>query len=387
MPRRGRGPYLWLRPERRDGAGRVTHAAVWIIVDGRYQESTKCARRDLAGAERALQLFIGKKHLGAARRPRDPAEIPIVDVLSLYATEVIPGHARPKEALQRIARLRAFFADGSLADINGELCRAFVRKRRTQSGARGDLTTLRAAINFHRTEGYCDRIVSVVMPDKEMPRERWLTRDEAAALIWHAWRYREIQNGRATGRRSRRHLARFMLVALYTGTRAGAVCGAALERVAGAGYIDLDQGIFYRRPLGTRETKKRRPPVPLPRRLLAHLRRWKRRGQRFCVEWNRQPVRDVDKAFRRNANDLGLTDVTPHTLRHTAATWLMQSGVDLWEAAGYVGLSVDQLERTYGHHHADHLKGARDALDRRPGQPRERTASANTPPILPRNRA
>ena len=26
--------------------------------------------------------------------------------------------------------------------------------------------------------------------------------------------------------------------------------------------------------------------------------------------------------------------VTPHTLRHTAATWLMQVGVDMWSAAG-----------------------------------------------------
>ena len=56
------------------------------------------------------------------------------------------------------------------------------------------------------------------------------------------------------------HVARFILVALYTGTRAGAVCGAAFERVAGAGYVDLDRGIFYRRPAGARETKKRQPP-------------------------------------------------------------------------------------------------------------------------------
>jgi hypothetical protein len=32
-----------------------------------------------------------------------------------------------------------------------------------------------------------------------------------------------------TGRRSRQHIARFILLALYTGTRAGAICGAALQ--------------------------------------------------------------------------------------------------------------------------------------------------------------
>ena len=36
--------------------------------------------------------------------------------------------------------------------------------------------------------------------------------------------------------------------------------------------------MFHRRALGARETKKRQPPVRLPDRLLAHLRRWQRLG-------------------------------------------------------------------------------------------------------------
>ena len=68
-----------------------------------------------------------------------------------------------------------------------------------------------------------------------------------------------------------------------------------------------------------------------------------------------------------------MPEVTPHTLRHTAATWLMRKRADLWEAAGFLGMSVEQLERTYGHHHSDHLKGARDAVDRRPGAVRLRS--------------
>ena len=56
---------------------------------------------------------------------------------------------------------------------------------------------LRAAINFHREEGHCDRIVSVTLPEKPVGRERWLTRNEAAKLIWTAWRFRERQKGKA----------------------------------------------------------------------------------------------------------------------------------------------------------------------------------------------
>lgn len=40
----------------------------------------------------------------------------------------------------------------------------------------------------------------------------------------------------------------------------------------------------------------------------------------------------------------------------------MQSGVDKWEAAGFLGMSVETLERVYGHHHPLHLKQAAMAI-------------------------
>ena len=39
--------------------------------------------------------------------------------------------------------------------------------------------------------------------------------------------------------------------------------------------------------------------------------------------------------------------------RHTRATWMMQAGVDKWQAAGALGMSVQMLEENYGHHHPD----------------------------------
>lgn len=81
-----------------------------------------------------------------------------------------------------------------------------------------------------------------------------------------------------------------------------------------------------------------------------------------------------------------MSEVTPHTLRHTAATWLMQRRADLWEAAGFLGMSVEQLERTYGHHHSDHLKSARDAFDNRPESAREQSATAPVSPPKQQNR-
>jgi integrase len=261
--------------------------------------------------------------------------------------------------------LLSFFGNNVLSDINGALCRAYVEHRGSSGAARRELEDFRAAINHHRREGLCTAIIEVALPDASRPRERWLTRGEAARLLRAAWRYREIQKGKATARRSRQHVAKFILVALYTGTRASAVCGAAFGPTIGRGWIDLDRGVFYRRAAGARETKKRQPPVPLPPELLAHLRRWHRCGQRFAVEWNREPVKAIKKAFARVVKDVGLgNDVTPHVLRHTSATWLMQAGTDPWEAAGFLGMTVETLLSRYGHHHPDHLSGARDAFSR-----------------------
>jgi hypothetical protein len=54
--------------------------------------------------------------------------------------------------------------------------------------------------------------------------------------------------------------------------------------------------------------------------------------------------------------------VVRHSLRRTAATWLMQAGVDMWEAAGWFGMTVEQLEANYGHHYPDFQEGVAEAL-------------------------
>ena len=92
----------------------------------------------------------------------------------------------------------------------------------------------------------------------------------------------------------------------------------------------FDRGIFYRLADGKQQTNKRQPPVPLPPRLLAHMRRWKDRNviTRHFVEYNGEAVASVKTAFKRGVKLAGLPGkVSPHTLRHTAATWLMQAGL------------------------------------------------------------
>jgi len=125
--------------------------------------------------------------------------------------------------------------------------------------------------------------------------------------------------------------------------------------------------VFYRRPAGVRETKKRQPPIPLHGRLLAHIRRWIRRkvATEFVVQFDGEAVSSVRKGFAGAVAGSGLEGkVTPHVLRHTSATWLMQGGADLLEAARLLGMTPQMLLSTYGHHHPAHLQGALKAFDK-----------------------
>jgi integrase len=377
MPRRQKSARLWLRPHRVDADGRIISRATWVILDHGKHISTGCATNEAAAAERKLASYISAKYR-PPRKERDLGLIPIADVLSLY-DDHCTAHGKGGEKFDgRLKRLNDFWGAKTLSQVTGAMCREYARARGSFGGARRDLEDLRAAINHHSKEGFHRGVVRIVLPQKGQPRDRWLTRKEAADLLRVCWRAKEVQTVHRgplrgqkveTDKRPLRHLARFILIGLYTGTRATAIAAASPIKAQGRSFVDLENGIFYRLPAGQRATNKRQPPVPIPPRLLAHLRRWAAKGiaNGHFVEWQGQPVKSVKTAFKTAVRLAKLPGgVTPHTLRHTAATWLMQAGIDKWEAAGFLGMSVQTLDRVYGHHHPDHLRAAARAIGYRP---------------------
>ena len=157
----------------------------------------------------------------------------------------------------------------------------------------------------------------------------------------------------------------FILLGLYTGRRKEAILSLRWPQV------DLERGFIDFEIPGRQRTKKQRGAVPLPHKLLPHLRRARRRGTDlgYVLHINGSPIGDIKKGFAAACKRVGIDDVTPHTLRHTAATWLMQSGVKTWEAAGFLAMSEKMLIEVYGHHHPDHMREAARALDRKPRTP------------------
>lgn len=394
MPNISKGPRLWKRP------AEPKRQALWVVKDKGKRISTGCVAKPFdihppESAEQFLADYIAAKY-APERKMRDVDRISLADVLLIYYTD---RRDQFEDKLQQrrfdasIGRLNEFFGSYKLSEVSQGLTDGYVKHRGTAGGARRDLENLRAAINHHARQNLHRAVITVTLPPKGTARDRWLERSEAARLLWAAWRHREEQTihrgknkGRKikTGKHTLRHLARFVLIGLYTGTRAAAIAAASPKREEGRAYVDLKNGIYYRLVRGKRATNKRQPPAPLPDRLLAHMRRWvdKKIVMTCFVEWNGKPVRSVKNAFARAVEVAGLDladgNVTPHTLRHTAATWLMQRGVDPWEAAGFLGMSVKVLIDTYGHHHPNHLRGAADAITRKPRTPSVlRTPSAD----------
>ena len=273
--------------------------------------------------------------------------------------EHAPSVNRPKLIADHIEGLTDYWAEKKVSSIKGKTCRDFAASRTTPSMARHELETLRAAVNYFHKEYGLDPVPAFTMPQKDRARERWLTRDEAAALLRQA--------------RRTPHVARFILVGLYTGTRSGAILGLSWLPSIKTGWLDLEQGVMHRSGSGQRQTNKRQPPAAIPERLLAHMRRWKRMDKsiRHVIHWNGSSVLSIKKGFKsavKNAKlgemveDKFVTDVIPHTLRHSCATWLMQAGVEPWQAAGFLGMTVEMLERTYGHHSPNFQKAASTAI-------------------------
>lgn len=371
MPRKRLPARLWLRP------ADIDRAPIWVILDRGKHYSTGCSEDAREQAERKLIEYIGAKHdPAAAQRSRASQSVPIADVLSIYMDEIVPKQAAPAKVAARIERLLDWWGTKMLSEVGPVTCRAYAAERR-RGGSRRDLEDLRAAINYHAKRELHTGHIAVELPQKGIARAAWLTRDEVARLLWVCWRHGRtvrLPRGRDKGRevesewRDLRHIARFILMGVYTGSRSGAIFTASIYAGANRSFVDLESGIFYRRADGAKVTNKRQPPAPIPPRLLAHLRRWRDKGviAQYVVEWQGRPIKSVKVGWKRA---IALADlekkVVPHTLRHTAATWLMQQGVDIWEAAGYLGMSEQVLRDTYGHHHPDFMRNAATRIGQR----------------------
>jgi integrase len=114
------------------------------------------------------------------------------------------------------------------------------------------------------------------------------------------------------------------------------------------------------------------------------LKRWRAadmaKGYSYVVSYYGKPVQDVRNAWDAAAIEAGhakqkgldakgqpIWEVpdSPHILRHSSVTWLLQDGVPAFEVAGFAAMDIETLQSVYGHHAPDFQQRVATAHGRR----------------------
>lgn len=250
---------------------------------------------------------------------------------------------RPKEK-HCLNNLRPYWGGLNVSDINAARCREYA-KERPPVAARRDLEVLRAAVNYWDKHIHAlDRKPTIVLPERPASRTRSLTRGDVARLLRAA-------------RRQAPHLARFILLGFYTGSRAGALLDLRWD------WVDAKRGILHRRQPGSVDSKtKRKPPLKLGRRIQVHLARWRRMDEQkseFVVHYNGAKVTKLRRSWATAVARSGVV-ASPHDLRRTRATILMSRGLNPETIAQSLGMSVAILRSVYTQYDPEWQKDVAD---------------------------
>ena len=274
---------------------------------------------------------------------------------------VLVKTAAPDRIVGAWKNLQPYFGELAVSELSSDVVATYRAKRVAgklgrpckDTTVRLELSQLVACLNWcsskKRSPPFLDRatVPHIELPPAAEPRDRWLTTEEIGRLLAAAAETR----GHHDGRMSRAE--RFIWLALETGSRKTAILELTWDRV------DFVTGVIHFERSGRKKTKKRRASVPISKALRPVL-------EQAYAERENNLVLDrsfeVDLIVRRAGNRAGVPGVTPHVLRHTAATHMARRGVPLWIIAKVLGNTVAMVERVYAKHCPEDLRAAVDAI-------------------------
>lgn len=312
---------------------------------GKWRSRTVSTRtEDRVAAEAVRRAFIKADGEIAAALAAGPKPTTLEDVLAGYDTACRRRDVGPT-TLRAIGWLRGELGDLYVTDVTPEAVAEYGSDRDVASATlRRELGVLTAALKWgakHRL--YPGHAPAVDLPPGGTARAVFLDAKTEGLLFTRA------TQDEWWGKLSRPGV--FTCVALDTGARKAAVEGLTWDRV------DMARETLDFRDPGLRATKKRRVATPITTRLKPVLERaWRERDTRSkFVLGGERSVRTSFGSFIEKASELipGLEGVTPHVLRHTRITLLLQAGVSVWDVSALVGASPTVIQEVYGHHVSD----------------------------------
>lgn len=197
-----------------------------------------------------------------------------------------------------------------------------------------EIGILRAALTWalaHNLIASKPQIPNPVKPPP--PRKRWLTKGEARKLIEGC---------------TEPHMRLFITLACMTAARTSAILEARWSQV------DWKR---KRLDYGEGHGNKRRAIVPINGDAYSALKAAHRLScSDYIIEFRGARIKTVKTGFAAAVRRAGLEDVTPHVLRHSGASWMVEAGVPDEEVGRMIGDSAEMVRKVYGHFSPNYLK-------------------------------
>ena len=351
----------------------------WFDSGTRQTRRASLGTDDLQQAKLRLAEWVVTYGAMAANRPEDVA---LETCLVRYYQQQGQNLRSAEQARYALKRWSDFFAGALVSEVTSDRVRRFAAAMRAEGLSDGyirrTLAVGQAALNRAHREGELTAVprVNLALAPEAEPRERLLTVAEAAALFDAA---------------VEPHVFLYLLLAFGTAARPEAI----LELTSF--QVDRPARLIHLNPAGRRQTKKRRPTVPICDALLPHLTSLSTghviayRGRRLAsirMAFRRLTARAAKRIRRDGAERArrlraagartaasetidqartaaaAILEVTPYTVRHTMASELRKRGVSVWEVAGLLGHSTGyKTTERYAKFGSDHLSECVRAID------------------------
>lgn len=262
----------------------------------------------------------------------------IIKILDYYEDE--NRAIASDRTMYAIKALKTFFSGKQVRHIDIPMCRQYIAYRMDKgvamSTAARELTTLRAACNHaYKWKRINEHDQPVFEIPTDLPkRDIWLFKDEIRHLIDCA----------------ADHVKHFTQISYFTGSRRKAV--ESLEW----NQCDLARRSINLAKRGERKSNKRRPVVPMGELYPLFKTLYENRRNEFVLGSDKDILYEFGKALKkadllyvkeRDGRPAG--KITPHVLRHSRATHMLEDGVSIYSVARLLGDNPTTIQRVYGH--------------------------------------
>ena len=227
----------------------------------------------------------------------------------------------------------------------------FIRDRKVTDGVTNAsvnraLEVVRRILNLaHQEWRWLKAVPKIRMLKEPRRRVRFLRREEADLLI------EELPS----------HMKAIVRFALATGCRAGEIHGLEWSRV------DLDRKVAWL-DHGTTKSGEGRG-IPLNADALAALEAVRDQHPRWCFTFSGKRIHQSSTAWDKAKRRAGIEDFRFHDLRHTWASWHVQSGTSLPELMELGGWKSYEMVLRYAHLAPEKLSSVARRIERQPPRP------------------